>query len=697
MRGLYALSPGALGGLLLWVAAAAPLAAQPAAQPASQPLHLSDAARITLQRAPVVESARENINVQSATLRSARGAFDASVRVGPIFEHRENILMGKSLEQEKLKRGITSGLNRNFGLVAEALEQQLKDGRADLPVCPVDGDYSLFVVTLPGTALPVPLCRPAATGLSVQSLENLDEGGGLSTGSLFRRPQALDPLAILQTQQRLASIYRVQIGVAALDVHERGLELLNHLAVIARSVEERAGLAFERLGALPKHEYTNTVSLFGQFTKPFGSGSAFQFQGTFDGRAAQFRDKPLDPIFGGRPVNNRFRTRLEAFWVQPLARGRGAESVKAPERAAARNVEAARFTFQQAAADQVLVATEAYLDLVAAQESLTLTEASLITQRRTLETTIKLVAAGDVAAADATRSRARVGDLEVAVLSARAAVVAARTRLAEAMGLTAEEAARLTAVDVFPARPAEVDLEATSKQAVTRRADVQAAQAFRDTSRILAAAARAEARPRIDLFVNGGYAEIYYGPTFRSLKDELIYVTTESTESYLRYYDVNGLGRAFGRRWEPRFGISAVIELPFGNNARLGRLAEARAAVTESEIRLADTSRVIQHNVSMMAQDIRGARAEWEQRQEAVIQYETTWDATQRLRAGGEMTLIDTLLTEQQLTDARLQLVAAKRAYASAVARFRREAGTLVSFAGSPRGEAGLAGLVEAR
>ena len=43
----------------------------------------------------------------------------------------------------------------------------------------------------------------------------------------------------------------------------------------------------------------------------------------------------------------------------------------------------------------------------------------------------------------------------------------------------------------------------------------------------------------------------------------------------------------------------------------------------------------------------------------------------------GEMTLIDTLLTEQQLTEARLQLVEARRVYASAVARFKRETGTL--------------------
>ena len=693
MRGSATLRYRGLGGLLLPLVIVAPLAAQ---QP-ERPVRLADALRITLEKAPVLETARENVNLQAATYRSARGAFDSSVRVGPLFEHSENILSGSSWQQENLKRAIPAGLARNFGEIAAGLERNLKGGRADLPVCPVDTDYSLFVVTLPGTALPVPLCRPASYSLDVQSQENLDLGEGLSSGGLYRSPLTLDPMGILETQQRLATIYSVQIGVAVMDAHERGLEMLNQLAVLARSVETRAALAHQRLGAMPEHEYSNTASIFGQFTKPFRSGSMFQFQGTFDGRGAMFRGKPLDPVFGGRPITNRYRTRLEAFWVQPLMRGRGAESVRAPERAAARNIEASRYSYHQAAADQALVVADAYFQLIAAQESLRLNQESLTTQRRTLETTIKLVGAGQIAAVEVARSRARAADLETAVLTSRLAVLSARTTLAEAMGLTVAEATSLAAADTFPARPADLEIEALAKQAVLRRADVQAATAFRDTAQILANAARVDARSKWDFTFSGGFAEAYYGPPFRSLKDELKYLTTESKDSYLRYYDVKGLGRAFSRRWEPVASINASIELPFGNNSRLGRLAQARASVTQSEIRLADTTRTIQNNVSLFAEDIRRARIEWEQRQEAVIQYENTWDAAQRLRAGGEMTLIDMLLTEQLLTEARLQLVEAKRVYASAVARFRRETGTLVDFTGSPDGLVSLSGIVESR
>ena len=126
--------------------------------------------------------------------------------------------------------------------------------------------------------------------------------------------------------------------------------------------------------------------------------------------------------------------------------------------------------------------------------------------------------------------------------------------------------------------------------------------------------------------------------------------------------------------------MTGTFELPIGNNQRLGRVAQATASARESDIRLADLGRTIQNNVPKLAEEVRRARAEWEQRQESVIQWEATWDVAQRLRAASDMTLIDTLLTEQQLTQARVQLVQAKGDYASALARFRRETGTIVDY-----------------
>lgn len=686
---------GGLTSLLLASALWSPAPA--AAQAPARPVSLGEVVRVTLEQAPVVRLAREGVNAQQGTLRMATGTFDTVLSIGPLFEHREDsTLTGGTLENEKVKRGLAIGISQGFGKVAAALDAQLKDGRGDLPICPTDGSWSIFVATLPGSALPVPLCRPATGALGVQSYENIDSSG-FSANSLYHRPQGLDPLASYNLQLKIANVYQVQIGSSALDLHERGLELLNQLREVAHEVETRAALTYTRLGALPDYQYTNTASVFGQLTKPLRNGTTLQFQATFDGRAAQFRGKPLDTVFGGRDTVNRYRSKFEVFWVQPLLRGRGATTVRAPERAATRNVEASRYTYEQTAADQALVAADAYLDLVAAEESLVLTDRSLLTQRQTLENTIKLVGAGEVASSEVARARARLAEVETDRFTAQLSVIGARASLASAMGVTTREMAAMAAGDVFPAKPVAVELDALSKEAVSRRADVKAAASFTETSRILAAAALAETRSRFDLTFSGGFGQAYYGVPFRSLPEELKYQPNQPTDTWLAYYNLAGLGRAFGRRWEPMAAISGFVELPFRNNQRLGRLAQARAAVSESDIRLTDLRRVVETGVPRFAEDVRRARTVWEQRQEAVIQYELTWDAAQRLRAAGEMSLIDMLLTEQQLTQSRLQLVEAKRAYASAVARFRRETGTLVTFADWTQVQPNLSGLVAAR
>ena len=72
-----------------------------------------------------------------------------------------------------------------------------------------------------------------------------------------------------------------------------------------------------------------------------------------------------------------------------------------------------------------------FLDAIA-EETLALTQASLATQRRLLDTTTRLAAAGDIAAAEVTRSRARTTAVATDVESARLAVLSAQGALADA-------------------------------------------------------------------------------------------------------------------------------------------------------------------------------------------------------------------------------------------------------------------------
>ena len=670
----------------LW--AAAPAFAQP---PAAE-LSLADAVRVTLDKAPILGRARENVAGQQASLRVAKGAFDSVFSLSPSFLHLEDSLAhAGTREDEVVKREIAKALNRNFRVIADAFAANIRTARADLPYCPADAGWSIFVVTLPGSGTPVPICRPVTTSLGVSSEQFVD------VSDIYLSPYVVDPLLSYSLQEKLAATLGVTVAVATGQLREQSLELLYKFGAVANDVATRSGLAYQRLGEVPTWQYTNTAALVADYFRPLRSGSVFQIQGTWDGRGAMYRDKPLDPIFGGRGSPNRYQSRIEAFWVQPLRRGRGADTVQAPERAAERNVEATRFTFEQTAADQALVTADAYFGLVAAQQSLAELRESLLNQRRVLENTIKLVAAGEVASADVARSRARTAEVESGVEAARLAVLSAQAKLATAMGIASEAMPALAASDVFPAKPLDLDTAALAKDAVSRRADVKAATAFRDASRILQTAARAETRWRFDLRFSGGVGQAYYGPPFRSLPDELEPIGMLPKDSYVAYYDPRGIGRAYTMRWEPIAAITGSIELPFGNNQRLGQYAQALASTSANNIQLTDLSRTVENAVPQLAENVRRARLEWEQRQEQVIQYEVTWGATQRLRAAGEATLIDTLLTEQELTQARLRLVQAKRIYALAVARFKRETGTLVTFADWTQATANLSGLVAPR
>jgi outer membrane protein len=626
-----------------------------------------------------VQLAAEDLNADKAAIRSARGAFDFDLQLNFLFEHREDPIENTQFfDQERVKRGFAKGLRDGFGEVAKALANQIAQGRGDLPLCPVDQDFSSYTVTLPGSVLPVPLCRPASLALGNPQA---DDSTITDPNLQLRQALPVDPLSTLQLQLLLANALRAQISTTALNAREIGGEALLTLEQAAELVSEKAGLVFLRLGDLPKLVDANTNSISASLVKPTRNGSIFQFTATFDGRATIYRDKPIDPVFGGSDVRNRFGNKLELSWTQPLARGRGAVSVDAAERAAKKTLEGGQFSLQQTAADQALAVADAYFTLIAAQDSLKLNLDSLATERQLVDNTTKLVAAGEVPNSDLARARARVAERETGVASARLAVVSAQSSLADAMGLPGGSMNGLQAAESFPVAPTEVDVDALARDALNRRADVKAFTAFRETSAILARAAKADTRSRFDVRVSGGFGQAFFSPPFHSLFDENgVHVTNDN---YREYYNPGGITKAFKQKWEPLGSVVGTIELPFGNNRRLGRYAQARAQLRQSDINLGNLGRTIQNTVPEIAEQLARARAEWVQRQDAVVQYEATWDAAQRLRAAGELALIDTLLTEQLLIDARLALVQAKREYASVLAHFRRETGTLVEFPGA--------------
>jgi len=122
----------------------------------SGPISLADGVRTAIERSRNVQLAAEDIRASRASVRQARGAFDVSLNLNFLFEHREDPIENTQFfDQERVKRGFAKGLRDGFGEVAKALANQIAQGRGDLPLCPVDQDFSSYTVTLPGSVLPV--------------------------------------------------------------------------------------------------------------------------------------------------------------------------------------------------------------------------------------------------------------------------------------------------------------------------------------------------------------------------------------------------------------------------------------------------------------------------------------------------------------------------------------------------------------
>ena len=648
---------------------------------------LDEAVRNTVERSPEVLAARETIAIRSGQLRESKGLFNTRLHLGTSLEHTDQYLAGPSWNYEYKRRAQLFEAHRALAAIRPALARSLAGGSSRLPACP-EGFTAIRDATTPGVSRP--LCVPVTSDPYAANYGSLNPAD-FDPSVFFLPPSAtMDPLASLDFVRRYAQINGLSIPDFVEDQRQRGVERLEEAYRLITEYEQLTGIWYDRLGYFPSFELNNTLRVTGELTKPFRSGAALRFSAFADGSESRFRGKPWDPGFGGKELPNKFQGRLLLALQQPLLRGRGATTVGAPERAATRGVEAGRLSYAHTVSRQVLDATLAYLDVVAAQQSLALLTESLSTQRRMLDATMRLTAGGEVARVDVTRMQARVADLETSVAEASQALVAARSTLALNAGFRVEDLALdLRAAERFPDTPPAVDLDALAASAVTERFDIRAAQASREGDRILLNAARADTRPRLDLQFRAGYSSIYYSPFFRTVIDEYQRCTGdwadtgatcfEPRQSALNYYSVGGLGRALSdRHWEPEAAVQLRFELPFGNNRALGRVAQSLAVVQRQDVEIGNLERVTAENVTQQVASIRRSREEWLRRREAVEQYIGTWSDTEKRRAAGDMSLIDTLRTEQDLTSARLQLVQAQRNHAAALARLRFETGRLV-------------------
>jgi outer membrane protein TolC len=358
--------------------------------------------------------------------------------------------------------------------------------------------------------------------------------------------------------------------------------------------------------------------------------------------------------------------------LQPLLRNAGKAGFASAVVAGEYAERAADHTLAHVAQLQAFAVIDAYWVLVGADEELGLFQDAAARSQRMLSETQVLVNADQRPRGDLRALEAGYASRRRDVIEAGRGRVRAIHALRLAMGLEIAEGADWLPSDSFPApalppmAPAQL-----AERALTVRRDLQAAD---DTVRSAAATERGadhNTLPRLDLTVSVGYA----GATDRTGAG--------------RFFDA--LGRNVG-------GVNAAggvnLEVPLENSAARGQLQQAAALRLLAETARADLARNLRTNVLAAYDDLRAEVESLEAARQAETAYGQALDDERSKLRAGLSTVLDTVLTEDLLTDATRSRIGTELALAQALARLRLELGALPST--EPDASRALLGVLDA-
>ncbi len=676
------------GGVLLATAAAAGAATLTAA----------DAVRETLARDPKVAQALAQVAERRGQREELTGNFDGVAFVDSKVDYTRQALAGEVLKDEKKRRIQLELVDRFFTDAGLDLERILRDRNALF-----DTNSLLFVgqdqrgisncgVTQTEVRIDLGVdVEGRAQGEVFLCLDTVNDFGTVrAIGSELQCSEECkaDPQCARQCEVSADSLSTL-LFFARLEGLNTPLEtlaresrsLLEDQARIAlrlvRLVAEGARYARARLGDLPEeHELIDFSTQLGyrkRLRNGIGITPALELRATEENFAGKLRIV----AFGDSTKSNLFTAAARVSLDLPLGKNRGMAAVRAPELAAEANLRAARALAVQTASDQALESLRFYWDLAAAQERAAALERSLAVKIQIDESVGALIDGEELPAVERARSSAQVAQLRSQLAAARQQVAAARVELARAVGLEGEpervgelDAEMLGAYQGLPALDSSTAASALIERALATRADLFANERFVEANRILEKAARLNLKPEVTLAVNFSYSGL-----------------EESFEE--RYYDVEGFWKAAsGKLAGPSYGVALRFTVPVGNNEARGRLVQAESKSTTADIQYGDLKRTIANRVHELAASVDRARREVEARREALDHQQKLIESSLEQLKAGDISVIDTLTTEDQLSEARLAWIESMRTWLELESRLRFETNTLLvdgGFEADPR------------
>ncbi|HUP22350.1 MAG TPA: TolC family protein [Thermoanaerobaculia bacterium] len=645
------------------------LAAQQGAPPALQlegpRIDLAEAIDRTLRNSPSLFDAEQSVVEREGVAQETQGLFDTLLFFDTNFELRQLGLLSGQFGGELRRRvpiELAAGCDPPIcdpafpGMLDPAADALARGAFEEGSV--LFGDCSdsdeLFVFAIQG-GRDVTICFDAAGQQKIQIISDVD-GQLVSSDQLATLARIQAIINILQLQ--LNGEIDAQIGNLIKSLQDEIREIVRQL----RTTADIFRLSRFNLGVMPEVEQFLELSAEVGSRWQFRSGPALTATLSMLGTEDNYADKPLIVGFGDALPPNSFSVSAGLTLDVPLAAGRGRLATSGPSRAAETAVRAQQEVYQHTAAGEALRTIASYWVLAAAEEKVKVLTASVDRQARILDATRLLVDADELAAAEANRTEARYAQSAGQLATARQEVTQARVDLAQSMGDSPGrlEETPLTSQPLPSVAGETYDPGAWIERALRQRDDVAAAALATEATGILEGVARTDLRRRVDLSFNASFNAF--------------------EESFAnRLYDLDGYWEAVnGIVSGPSYGVVLRIDLPFQNRTAKGRLAQARANTSTSRINEADIARQVRLQLTELTKSLERRQAQLTQVEESLRQSERALEASNSLYQSGELTLIDLLSTEEQVTSARLALVDLRAEIAILEAQVRFEAGELL-------------------
>jgi len=353
--------------------------------------------------------------------------------------------------------------------------------------------------------------------------------------------------------------------------------------------------------------------------------------------------------------------------TQPLLKGFGLRGTAGAARSAEVNVQATTLSAQHSMATLVFSTVQRYWELLAAIDRQRILVEAEQRALRILKETQVLVEADERPVADLQQLQASVADARARLARAKSAQFSAAQRLGQAMGLPSERLdAGKTTADLLPG----VDLseilvpihpDVSIARALEQRLDLSAQMARVNSARILMESAQHNRLPSLDMQLGLGYAELAEGDDLEAFFDPL-------------NKEVEGFNTS----------VSLTLALPVENRAARASAWSRTALHQSAKIQKSEIERGIHADVTIAVDGLQSSLATLAAAEDSVRYYEAAVRAERTKLREGMSTIINLVITQNQLTSAQIAQVDARLSLAYGLVALAYQTGQL------PYEEAGI-------